>query len=71
MPSNSSAGQSGRPAATSVMPPISKLRIGALDPAQRAELVDQLDEFAQILVHPAVPNSPRSASNDIRRRALW
>ncbi len=37
-------------------------RIGAVDPPQHAEVVDQTDEFAQVLVHPA----SRAA-----RPALW
>ena len=64
MRSNSSAGHSGVPAATSVMPPSSKLRIGAVDAAQRAKLVHLLDEAAQILVdhhtHLGLPDFSRA-----------
>ena len=58
MRSNSSAGHSGVPAATSVMPPISNMRIGAVDAPQRAKLVHLLDEAAQISIHSYRCNHP-------------
>ena len=51
MRSNSSAGHSGIPAATSVMPPISLSGSRAGDTTQRAERLDLGDEVAQIAVH--------------------
>jgi hypothetical protein len=50
--------------------------IGALDPPQRAELIDPLDEFAQILVHhrSSLGVFARVAcerAQDVRRRDLW
>jgi hypothetical protein len=37
-------------------------RVGALDAAQRPELLDKLDEFAQVLVHDVRPCRARRAS---------
>src|SRR5262249_60171436 len=37
-------------------------RIGALDTPQRSELVDKLDEFAQVLVHCFAPAAARVPS---------
>ena len=52
MSSNSSAGQSGMSGGDLGDAADLEPRIGALDRPQRAELVDKLDELAQILVHP-------------------
>src|SRR5215471_11440282 len=46
-------------------------RVRALDASQCAELVDEPDEFAQVLVHSARPCRARCAPQDISLRALW
>ena len=74
MSSNSSAGQSGHPGGDLGDAADLEARVGARDPAQRAKLVDQRDEFAQILVHPAsepARECKSSAPHDVRPRALW